>query len=66
MACPSRRYVASSRHTMQVDFDDYLADVARERVRGRKRAARRGHVLPVPARAGQRAPGSGTRYDRGS
>jgi thioredoxin reductase len=52
----ARRYVASSRHTMQVDFDDYLAGVARERARGRKRAARRGMTLPVGARAGQRAP----------
>ncbi|MGH2945576.1 MAG: flavin-containing monooxygenase [Solirubrobacteraceae bacterium] len=29
-----RRYVASARHTMQVDFDDYLADLAKERRRG--------------------------------
>jgi cation diffusion facilitator CzcD-associated flavoprotein CzcO len=34
-----KRYVASPRHTMQVDFDDYLADLAAERRRGAERAA---------------------------
>jgi dimethylaniline monooxygenase (N-oxide forming) len=29
-----RRYVASKRHTMQVDFDDYLFELAAERRRG--------------------------------
>ena len=33
-----KRYVASKRHTMQVDFDDYLADLAKERRRGAERA----------------------------
>jgi dimethylaniline monooxygenase (N-oxide forming) len=33
-----KRYVASQRHTMQVDFDDYRADVAAERRRGADRA----------------------------
>ncbi len=33
------RYVASQRHTMQVDFEDYLAGVAAERRRGERRAA---------------------------
>jgi dimethylaniline monooxygenase (N-oxide forming) len=46
-----RRYVASERHTMEVDFDDYLADLAKERRRGAERAAARGHRLPVPPRA---------------
>jgi dimethylaniline monooxygenase (N-oxide forming) len=46
-----KRYVASKRHTMQVDFDDYLADLAKERRRGAERAAARGHALPVPPRA---------------
>jgi dimethylaniline monooxygenase (N-oxide forming) len=32
------RYVKSKRHTMQVDFDDYLRDLAREIKRGEKRA----------------------------
>ncbi|HEY8428566.1 MAG TPA: NAD(P)-binding domain-containing protein [Sandaracinaceae bacterium] len=45
------RYVASPRHTMQVDFDDYLLALARERRRGARRAALRGHRLPLgPAR----------------
>jgi len=44
-----KRYVASRRHTMQVDFDDYLADLAAERRRGAARA--RGRSLPVPRRA---------------
>lgn len=32
------RYVASPRHTMQVDFDEYLRALAQERARGEKRA----------------------------
>ncbi len=36
-----RRYGDSPRHTMQVDFDEYLAELARERRAGTKRAARR-------------------------
>jgi dimethylaniline monooxygenase (N-oxide forming) len=47
------RYVPSKRHTMQVDFDDYLAAMGRERKRGAVRARRLGHRLPVPARAAQ-------------
>ncbi|HWC25187.1 MAG TPA: NAD(P)-binding domain-containing protein [Solirubrobacteraceae bacterium] len=47
-----RRYVASKRHTIQVDFDRYLYDLRRERRRGAQRAARDGNALPVPARAG--------------
>ena len=35
-----RRYVPSTRHTMQVDFDDYLYELRRERRRGERRAAR--------------------------
>ena len=46
-----KRYVASKRHTMQVDFDDYLADLAKERRRGAERARARGFALPVPPRA---------------
>jgi cation diffusion facilitator CzcD-associated flavoprotein CzcO len=47
-----RRYVASKRHTIQVDFDRYLVDLARERRRGAERARRTGFALPVPARTG--------------
>jgi hypothetical protein len=35
-----RRYVASHRHTMQIDFDDFMAALAREHRAGRKRAQR--------------------------
>jgi cation diffusion facilitator CzcD-associated flavoprotein CzcO len=34
------RYVKSKRHTMQVDFDDYLWELKREMARGEKRARR--------------------------
>jgi cation diffusion facilitator CzcD-associated flavoprotein CzcO len=33
-----KRYVPSKRHTMEVDFDDYLADLRAERRRGAARA----------------------------
>jgi hypothetical protein len=35
-----RRYVASRRHTMQVDFDDFMAALQQEHRTGRKRAQR--------------------------
>jgi cation diffusion facilitator CzcD-associated flavoprotein CzcO len=35
------RYVSSKRHTMQVDFDDYLLDLGRESRAGEKRAAKK-------------------------
>jgi dimethylaniline monooxygenase (N-oxide forming) len=43
-----RRYVASTRHTIQVDFDDYLYDLDKERRRGADRARAQGFRLPVP------------------
>jgi hypothetical protein len=45
------RYVKSRRHTMQVDFDDYLLALAKERRRGEHRARKRGNLVPVPALA---------------
>jgi cation diffusion facilitator CzcD-associated flavoprotein CzcO len=48
-----KRYVASERHTMQVDYDDYLADLAKERRRGAGRAAARGYALPVAPRVAE-------------
>jgi dimethylaniline monooxygenase (N-oxide forming) len=36
-AAMRRRYVASKRHTMQVDYDDYLFELKRERKRGAER-----------------------------
>jgi dimethylaniline monooxygenase (N-oxide forming) len=47
-----KRYVASKRHTIQVDFDRYLHDLGKERKRGAERARAAGFALPVPARAG--------------
>jgi dimethylaniline monooxygenase (N-oxide forming) len=46
-----KRYVPSKRHTMQVDFDDYLLELRRELRRGAERARRVGFALPVAARA---------------
>src|SRR3954453_5239841 len=47
-----RRYVASKRHTIQVDFDDYLRGLERERHAGAARARAAGYPLPiVPAAA---------------
>jgi dimethylaniline monooxygenase (N-oxide forming) len=45
----SKRYVASKRHTIQVDFDSYLFDLKRERRRGAARAVAAGLTLPLPA-----------------
>jgi hypothetical protein len=53
-----KRYVASKRHTMQVDYDDYLLDLERELKRGRERALRAGRPLPVPPRAAAATAGS--------
>ena len=46
-----KRYVASKRHTMQVDFDRYLHELAREVKRGGRRAREAGFASQVPARA---------------
>ena len=36
-----KRYVASKRHTIQVDFEDYLIGLERERKAGAARASAR-------------------------
>jgi dimethylaniline monooxygenase (N-oxide forming) len=46
-----KRYVASKRHTIQVDFDDYLYHLDRERKAGAERAQARSYALPVARRA---------------
>ena len=46
-----KRYVASKRHTMQVDFDNYLYDLRKELAAGSARARAGQFRLPVPARA---------------
>jgi hypothetical protein len=43
-----KRYVASRRHTMQVDFDQYLHGLRREVGHGCERARAAGFTLPVP------------------
>jgi dimethylaniline monooxygenase (N-oxide forming) len=52
MAAMRKRYVASKRHTIQVDFDTYMYELRKERAAGDARARARGYRLPVPARAG--------------
>jgi dimethylaniline monooxygenase (N-oxide forming) len=50
-AAMRKRYVASKRHTIQVDYDDYLYALEVERRAGAERARARGFALPVPAQA---------------
>jgi hypothetical protein len=48
-----KRYVASKRHTIQVDYDDYMRDLDRELEAGRDRADRRAEQnAPLPVSAG--------------
>jgi len=51
-AAMKKRYVASKRHTIQVDYDDYLYALASERRAGAERARALGFALPLPARPG--------------
>lgn len=51
-AAMKKRYVASKRHTIQVDFDDYLHALALERRAGAERARTSGFALPLGANAG--------------
>jgi thioredoxin reductase len=51
MAAMRKRYVASKRHTIQVDYDDYLLALQKERREGAERARIRGLRSSVPARA---------------
>jgi dimethylaniline monooxygenase (N-oxide forming) len=44
------RYVASKRHTIQVDFDDYLRGLQKERHKGAARARERAFVSQAPVR----------------
>jgi len=47
----AKRYVTSKRHTIQVDFDDYLFDLAKERRAGEIRARQLGYPAPQFASA---------------
>src|SRR5262249_49743188 len=51
-----KRYVASKRHTIQVDFDDYLYEQTKERQAGAERAVARGYLPPLEARAASASP----------
>jgi len=51
-----KRYVASKRHTMQVDYDIFMAHLQKEWKAGQRRAAAAGHRLPVEPRAGSAVP----------
>jgi dimethylaniline monooxygenase (N-oxide forming) len=53
-----KRYVTSKRHTIQVDFDEYLWKLGIEREEGARRAAAAGNALPVPPRATLEAVGA--------
>jgi hypothetical protein len=44
------RYVASKRHTIQVDFDDYLLALDKERRAGAQRARAHGFTSPAACR----------------
>jgi dimethylaniline monooxygenase (N-oxide forming) len=46
-----KRYVASKRHTMQVDYDDYVVALEKERKAGAERARAAGNPLPVTPRS---------------
>lgn len=46
-AAMRKRYVASKRHTIQVDFDDYMYALAKERAAGTERARAHGFEPPV-------------------
>jgi hypothetical protein len=50
-AAMRKRYVTSKRHTIQVDFDDYLLDLDKERAAGAERARAAGYPPPVGAGA---------------
>jgi hypothetical protein len=43
-----KRYVTSKRHTIQVDFDDYLYALKKERQGGAARARQEGFRSPLP------------------
>jgi flavin-binding monooxygenase-like protein len=49
-AAMRKRYVASKRHTIQVDYDDYLYALAKERRAGAERARANGYLPPARCR----------------
>jgi Flavin-binding monooxygenase-like len=51
-AAMRKRYVASKRHTIQVDFYEYLSELKKERQAGAARARKNGFRPPVRCRSG--------------
>jgi dimethylaniline monooxygenase (N-oxide forming) len=51
LAAMRKRYVASKRHTIQVDYDDYMREMTKEMEKGAARAASGPPVLAVEPRA---------------
>ena len=47
----AKRFYRSKRHTMEVDFDEWLDGARKERARGAERAAARGYAPPVVSSA---------------
>jgi dimethylaniline monooxygenase (N-oxide forming) len=47
-----RRYLASKRHTIQVDFSNHMVELSDEARAGAQRAQREGYSLPIPPLAG--------------
>jgi len=54
----SKRFYASKRHTMEVDFDEWMRDAGREREAGRERARAAGPELAARAGSQQASPAS--------
>jgi dimethylaniline monooxygenase (N-oxide forming) len=52
----SKRFYKSKRHTMEVDFDEWMRDTEREMRAGAKRAQQAGNALPIEPRAGRAMP----------
>lgn len=50
------RYLASPRHTIQIDCTDYAHDLRKEMRTGRRRAEARGRAPTIPALAGEAGP----------
>jgi hypothetical protein len=50
------QYYRSPRHTIQVDFNHYVADLKKEIAKGEKRAKAQGYRLPVQPQADQPVP----------
>jgi dimethylaniline monooxygenase (N-oxide forming) len=48
-----KRYVKSKRHTMQIDYDEYMWKVDREQRKGAERARAQGFRMPIEPRAAE-------------